>query len=84
MTTPTTAELLNAIEVLKKLGERIKHHAAQSARQMPASGLAGHFLGQIGVNAMEQTNRAEAVAKQLMDWRTELQQQQKQSISHHV
>ncbi len=84
MQTPTTAELLNAIEVLEKLGERIKHHAAQSARQMPASGLAGHFLGQIGVNAMEQTHRAEAVAKQLMDWRNELVQQRRQNVSQSV
>ena len=28
MLTPTTAELLNAIEVLKKLGERINEHSA--------------------------------------------------------
>ena len=35
MTTPTTAELLNAIEVLKKLGERITTDATHSVLQMP-------------------------------------------------
>lgn len=84
MTTPTTAELLNAIEVLNKLGERINLHAARSVRQIPNIGLAGHFAGQIGVNAMEQTRRAEAVAEQLKDWRNELLQQQKRHVSQSV
>ena len=84
MTTPTTAELLNAIEVLKKLGERINLHAAHSVMQMPSSPLAGHFAGQIGVNALEQTTRVENVTEQLKDWRSELLHQQKKSIAHHV
>ena len=84
MTTPTTAELLNAIEVLKKLGERITTDAAHSVLQMPNSSLGGHYAGRIGVNAIEQTSRIEAVAGQLKTWRDELIQQRNQSISHHV
>jgi hypothetical protein len=84
MTTPTTAELLNAIEVLKKLGERINLHAAHSVMQMPSSPLAGHFAGRIGVNALEQTSRIEGITEQLKDWRNELLQQQKKSIAYHV
>jgi len=84
MTTPTTAELLNAIEVLKKLGERITTDAAHSVLQMPNSSLGGHYAGRIGVNAIEQTSRIEAVAGQLKTWRDELIQQRNQSISNHV
>lgn len=84
MTTPTTAELLNAIEVLKKLGERINLHAAHSVMQMPSSPLAGHFVGRIGVNALEQTSRIEGITEQLKDWRSELVQQQKKTIAYHV
>jgi len=84
MTTPTTAELLNAIEVLKKLAERITTDATHSVLQMPNSSLGGHYAGRIGVNAIEQTSRIEAVAGQLKTWRDELIQQRNQSISHHV
>jgi hypothetical protein len=84
MQTPTTAELLNAIEVLGKLGERINLHAVRSVRQIPNTYLAGHVAGQIGVNASEQTRRAEAVTEQLKDWRNELLQQQKRHVSQSV
>lgn len=84
MQTPTTAELLNAIEVLKKLGERINLHAAHSVMQMPSSPLAGHFAGRIGVNALEQTTRIEGITEQLKVWRSELVHQQKKSLSCHV
>jgi hypothetical protein len=84
MTTPTTAELLNAIEVLKKLGERITTDATHSVLQMPNSHLGSRYAGRIGVNAIEQTSRIERVAEQLKNWRDELIQQRKQSISNHV
>jgi hypothetical protein len=84
MTNPTTAELLNAIEVLKKLGERITTDAAHSVLQMPDSHLGGRYAGRIGVNAIEQTSRIEGVTEQLKTWRDELLQQRKQSIAHHV
>jgi hypothetical protein len=67
MLTPTTAELLNAIEVLNKLGERINTDATHSVMQMPESSLGEHYAGRIGVNAIEQTSRIQIVAEQLKD-----------------
>jgi len=62
MLTPSTAELLNAIEVLNKLGERINTDANHSVMQMPESSLGEHYAGRIGVNAIEQTSRIQIVA----------------------
>ena len=84
MLTPTNAELLNAIEVLKKLGERINTHAAHSVIQMPESSLGEHYAGRIGVNAIEQTSRIETVAGQLQNWRDELLLQRSQNVSQSV
>lgn len=81
MHTPTTAELLNAIEVLKKLGERINTAAAHSVIQMPDSSLGDHYAGRIEVRAIEQTSRIEAVVEQLNNWREELIQQRRQNVS---
>ena len=84
MLTPTTAELHTAIEVLRKLNQRINEHAARSVRQIPNTPLAGHMAGQIGINAMEQTRRADGVAEQLQTWRNELTQQQKKYVAQTV
>ena len=43
MTTPTTAEIHTAIQVLKKLGERFTEHADHSKLQMPESPLGEHY-----------------------------------------
>ena len=84
MLTPTTAELHTAIEVLRKLGQRINDNAARSVRQMPSGSQAGQLLGQITVNAREQTQRADDVAEQLKNWRSELINQQKNHVSQSV
>ena len=84
MLTPTTTELLNAIEVLNKLGERIKLDTAHSLMQMPESSLGEHYAGRIGVNAIDQTSRVKIVAKQLQNWRNELIQQRSQNVSQSV
>jgi hypothetical protein len=84
MQTPTTIQIRTAIEVLQKLGERIKEHAASSVRQMPSSHQAGLLLGQITVNATEQTKQVEAITGQLQAWHTELEQRRRQNISYHV
>lgn len=84
MLTPTTAELLNAIEVLKKLGERINEHSDHSVMQLPETSLGDHYAGRIGVNAIEQTSRIEAVAEQLNSWREELIEQRRQNVSQSV
>jgi hypothetical protein len=84
MLTPTTAELLNAIEVLKKLGERINEHSAHSVMQLPETSLGDHYAGRIGGNTIEQTSRIETVADQLNNWRDELIQQRRQNVSQSV
>ena len=77
MLTPTNAELLNAIEVLNKLGERINTSVAHSVLQMSDTRLGDHNAGRIGVVAIEQTSRIKIVAEQLQIWRNELIQQQR-------
>jgi hypothetical protein len=84
MQTPTTIQIRTAIEVLQKLGERIKEHAASSVRQMPSSHQAGQLLGQITVNAREQTKQVEAITGQLQAWHSELEQRRRQCVSYHV
>ena len=84
MQAPTTYEIRDAIQVLKKLCERLSEHADHSKMQMPESQLGERYASQIEVNHIEQITRIEAVAGQLKNWRDELLQQQQQSISNHV
>jgi hypothetical protein len=84
MQTPTTAQIRPAIEVLKKLGERLNIHAEHSVMQLPESQLGAHYAGRIEVQAIEQTTQIEAVAAQLENWRDQLLQQRRQCVSHHV
>ena len=84
MLTPTTAELLNAIEVLNKLGERINTSAAHSVLQMSDTRLGDHNAGRIGVTAIEQTSRIKIVAGQQKNWCNDLIQQRRQNVSQSV
>ena len=84
MQTPTTAQIRTAVEVLKKLGERLNEHAAHSVIQLPDSQLGERYAGQIEVRTIEQTTRIQTVAAQLEQWRDELLQQRRQCVSHHV
>jgi hypothetical protein len=84
MLTPTTAELLNAIKVLNRLGERINTSAADTVLQMSDTRLNDHHAGRIGVTAIEQTSRIKVVAEQLQNWRNELIQQRSQNVSQSV
>ena len=84
MQTPTTAQLRTAIEVLNKLAERLNEQAAHSVIQMPESRLGDDYAAKVEARSIEQTTRIETVAAQLKNWREELLQQQRQSISHHV
>jgi hypothetical protein len=84
MPTPTTAELLNAIEGLNTLGERLNIDAAHSVMQLPDSSLGEHYAERIGVTAIEQTSRIKIVAEQLETWRNELIQQRRQNVSQSV
>ena len=62
MQTPTTAQIRTAIEVLKKLGERINTHAGDSVMQLSETPNGAHHAGHIEVGAIEQTSRIETVA----------------------
>jgi hypothetical protein len=84
MLTPTSAELLKAIEVLNKLGERINTSAVHSVLQLSETSMSDHDAGRIGVNAIEQTSRIKIVAEQLQNWRNELIQQRRQNVSQSV
>jgi hypothetical protein len=84
MQAPTTYEIRDAIQVLKKLCERLNEHATHSKLQMPESQLGKRYASQIEVKSIEQIARIEVVSAQLQNWRDELLQQQKQSISNHV
>ena len=85
MQTPTTAQIRTAIEVLKRLGERL-NYSRRTFRDATAGTpqLGAHHAGRIEVGAIEQTTRIEAVATQLKQWRDELVQQRRQCVSHHV
>ena len=84
MQIPTTYEIRAAIQVLKKLGERLNEHAAHSVTELPHTQLGDNYAAHIEARTIEQTTRIEAVAAQLQSWRDELLQQQEQSISNHV
>ena len=84
MLTSTTAELLNAIQVLNKLGERINTSVVNSVLQLSETNLGNHNAGRIGVNAIEQTSRHKVVSEQLKNWRNELIQQRSQNVSQSV
>lgn len=84
MQTPTTAQLRTAIGVLKNLGERLNTHAEHSVMQLAESPVDAHQAGRIQFGAIEQTSRIETVVAQLEDWRTQLSQQRRQCVSHHV
>ena len=77
MQSPTTTQIRTAIEVLKKLGERLNEHAAHSVIQLPDTQLREHDAGRIEVKAIEQITQIQTVAAQLEQWRDELLQQRR-------
>ncbi|MGD0349121.1 MAG: hypothetical protein ABSB84_02235 [Verrucomicrobiota bacterium] len=84
MLIPTTAELRTAIEVLKKLGQRINEHAAHSVMQLPDTQLGDNYAAHIEARTVEQTSHIETVTTQLQNWRDELVQQNRQHVSQSV
>lgn len=84
MRTPTTGQLRTAIEVLKNLGERINEQAAHSVIQLPESRFADQHAARIEARAIEQTTQINTVVGQLEAWCEELQQPNRQCVSHHV
>jgi hypothetical protein len=84
MLTPSTAQIHTAIEVLKKYGEHLNHHASNEVVELAESHQSGHQAGRITAGTIEQTSRIETVAAQLEKWRDELLQQRRQCVSNHV
>jgi hypothetical protein len=84
MRTPTTAQLRTAVEVLKKLEERIDDHAAHSLMQLPATRLGDDYAARIEWQTIEQIARLKTVMAQLESWRDELRQQNRQCLSQRV
>ena len=84
MQTPSTAHLRTAIEVLKMLGERINNNAANAVMELPEAQYYDRHAANIEARSIEQISRIETVSAQLENWRDQLQQQKRQSVSHHV
>ena len=84
MQTPTTAQLRTAIEVLKKLEERIDNHGNHSLMQLPATRLGDDYAARIEWQTIEQIARLKTVMAQLESWRDELKQERRQCVTHHV
>ena len=84
MQTPTTAQLRTAIEVLKMLGERINNNATNAVMELPEAQYYDRHTASIEVRSIEQISRIETVSAQLENWRDQLQEQKRQSASHHV
>ena len=83
MQTPTTTQLRTAIEVLKKLEERLDTHATHNVMQLPDTRL-GDDYARIESQTIEQIARLKTVMAQLESWRDELRQQNRQCLSQRV
>jgi len=84
MQTPSTIQIRTAIEVLKKYGEHLNHHASNLAVELAESPQAIHDAGRITAGTIEQTTRIQTVAAQLEQWRDELMQQRRQCVCNHI
>ena len=84
MQTPTTAQLRTAIEVLKRLEDRIDKHANHSLMQLPDTRLGDDYAARIEWQTIEQIARLKTVMAQLESWRDELKQERRQCVTHHV
>jgi len=84
MRTPTTAQVRTAIEVLKKLEERIDNHATFNMMQLPESRGGDDAAARIEAQTIEQISRVKTVMAQLESWRDELRQDRRQCVAQHV
>jgi len=78
MRTPTTVQLRTAIEVLKRLEERLDTHATHNVMQLPSTRLGDDYAARIESQTIEQIARLKTVMGQLESWRDELRQQNRQ------
>lgn len=84
MQTPTTTQLHTAIEVLRKLGERLIEQAAHSVMQLPETHVGDQCAARIEARAIERTGQIQLVTAQLENWRSELNGQRRQCVSYDV
>jgi hypothetical protein len=84
MRTPTTAQLRTALDVLKKLEERIDNHATHTAMQVPDVRLGEDYSARIESQTIEQIARVKTVMAQLESWRDELKQETRQRVTQRV
>jgi hypothetical protein len=84
MQTHTTTQLRTAIEVLKKLGERLNEHRAHSITQLPDTQFGDQYAARIEARSVEQATRIQTVSAQLEQWRDELRQERRQCVSQRV
>ncbi len=75
MRTPTTAQVRTAIEVLKKVEERIDNHATFNLMQLPEARDRDEAAARIEAQTIEQIARVKTVMAQLESWRDELRQE---------
>jgi hypothetical protein len=83
MRTPTTAQVRTAIEVLKKLEERIDNHATFNTMQSPDT-RSGDTAARIEAQTIEQIARVKTVMAQLESWRDELRQDRRHCVAQQV
>ena len=84
MRTPTSAQVRTAIEVLKKLEERIDNHATFNMMQLPESRGGDDAAARIEAQTIEQIARVKTVMAQLESWRDELKQDRRHCVAQHV
>ena len=68
----TTAQLRTAVDVVKKLEQRIDNPATQSTLQLPDVRLGEDYAERIESQTIEQIVRVKTVMAQLESWRDEL------------
>ena len=84
MRTPPTAQVRTAIEVLKKLEERIDNQATFNMMQLPETRGGDDTAARIEAQTIEQIARVKTVMAQLERWRDELRQDRRQCVAQHV
>lgn len=81
---PTSPQLLAAIEVLRKLSERVNTHTSHSVQQLPDSLLGNDYSSSFRAQGIEQNAQITFLITELECWRLEVQEQRRQSVSHRV
>ena len=82
--TPTAEHIQTAIGVLEKLAKRIDDEAACTVDRLPDSKWADKYAERLEAKTIEETTSIKSVVAKLQNWREELSQQSRQSVSRHI